>query len=142
MLEVSITPKSNLQIRYIRMHPLGTILTALRETYPGLFIHALVRKPAHAMLVEAAGATQVTVNSTNDHTLVQRLVSESDIVVESANGFDFELAEDLIKGLKAKKERGGGVATLIHVSGTTAFIDGNTEGKWDPQSKIWTVCHS
>ena len=118
---------------------LGSILTTLREKYPNLVIHALIRKPSYKPHVEAAGATQVTVNETNDHALVRRLVSESDIVVDSADGFNVEIANDLIEGLKTKKGKGEGVGMLIHVSGATTFVDGNKEGKWDPQSKVWTV---
>ena len=81
----------------------------------------------------------MTVNTTGDLGLLRRLVSESDIVVNAAVGHDVNLASNLIEGLKAKKERGEGVGTLIHITGTMTFSDGNKEGKWNPDAKVWTV---
>ena len=118
---------------------IGAVLTTLKETYPELLIHALIRKQAHELAVRAAGASRVSVNASNDRALLRRLVSESDIIINVADGLDVDLANDLIEGLKTKKEKGGNLGTLIHVSGTLVFSNKNKEGRWDPNVKAWTV---
>lgn len=77
--------------------------------------------------------------SLEDYTLVASLASESDIIVNIADSDDFLLIEAILKTFKKRKEEGKSAGSFIQTSGTMIFLDGNTEGKFDPQAKIWTV---
>lgn len=67
------------------------------------------------------------------------LASEADIVVNVADSDDFLQIEAILESFKKRKEGGKSVSSFIQTSGTMIFLDGNTEGKFDPEAKIWTV---
>jgi hypothetical protein len=72
-----------------------------------------------------------------DVSRVRSLASQNDIVINAGSSFDPSLSKAIIDGLKERKHGPKGI--LIHVSGGGNFIDGRTDGKYDPAGKVWNV---
>ena len=99
---------------------------------------ALVRSDADVAAVAATRAVAVKDPLTNYDALSDK-VSQADVVFNTATADDVPLNEAILRGFKKRFEDGRGVGTLIHTSGTANFTDGRTDGKFDPQARIWTV---
>lgn len=101
---------------------------------------ALVRSDADVNPVAATGAVAVK-DSLTDYDVISEQVSQADVVFNTATADDVPLNEAILRGFKKRFEEGRGVGTLIHTSGTANFTDGRTDGKYDPNARVWTVRH-
>ncbi|CAI7652364.1 unnamed protein product [Penicillium crustosum] len=81
------------------------------------------------------GVDKVEHGTFEDVSRVRTLASQNDIIINAGSSFDPSLSKAIIDGLKERKHTLKG--TLIHVSGGGNFIDGRTDGKYDPAGKVW-----
>ncbi|KAH9970093.1 hypothetical protein BGW80DRAFT_1461534 [Lactifluus volemus] len=96
----------------------GAVLVDLLKSYPNLQVTELVRNPAHVEPVSELGVKVVQGSFTNSHKA--------------------ELTTAILAGQKARVvEDGKPPAILYHTSGVAVFLDGTTEGKHDPNGKVW-----
>lgn len=117
----------------------GSVLTVLKKAHPDYEFVALVRSSTAAEAVSKAGA-RVIIGSFDDHDKVAQAASEVDIVMNIADADNIPLTEDLLRGIKKRWQTTGKVGILIHTSGSAIFFDGSTEGKFNKDGKVWTVC--
>jgi putative NAD(P)-binding protein len=131
----------HLQTRCLNLLPLslGTVLAELVKTHPELKITALVRNTSHIEAVRNLGVKVVQGNF-SDTDLISSHVRAADISVNSADSDSTVLNEAILAGQKARVvDDGKPPAVLLHTSGVGVFLDGGTEGKHDPTSKLWNV---
>ncbi|KAI0056495.1 NAD(P)-binding protein [Artomyces pyxidatus] len=114
----------------------GSLLVVLRERYPELAITALVRNPAHVEKIRATGAT-VLQGSFADVDIIAEQSYLADFVFNIADADDVSLTAAILKGAKRRVDEGKSKNVLIHTSGVAVFLDGTTEGKYDPNGRIW-----
>ncbi|KAG8703231.1 hypothetical protein FRC09_004276 [Ceratobasidium sp. 395] len=110
----------------------GAIIAELLRTSAAFTITALVRKDQDIETLEALGIKTIK-GSFTDEDKIEEASREADIVYAVADADDLSVAQAVLKGLKAKKERG----ILIHTSGT-GLLSNNYNGELTPEdSKIW-----
>ncbi|KAI0056477.1 hypothetical protein BV25DRAFT_1920922, partial [Artomyces pyxidatus] len=114
----------------------GSLLVALRERHPELAITALVRNPAHLAKIRATGTT-VLQGSFADVDIIAEQSYLADFVFNVADSDDVALMTAILKGAKRRVDDGKPKNVLIHTSGAAVFLDGSTEGKYDPEGRIW-----
>jgi hypothetical protein len=115
------------------------VLVDLRKSYPDLQITALVRNPAYVEAVSALGV-KVVQGSFSDTDLIASHTRAADITVNLVDSDDVALTTTILTGQKARVvEDGKPPAILYHTSGVAVFLDGTTEGKHDPNGKVWNV---
>ena len=118
---------------------LGAVLAELVKAHPELKITALVRNSSHVKAIRELGI-EVVEGSFSDTDLISSRVRVADITVNSADSDDVALNAAILAGQKARVvDDGKPPAVLLHTSGVAVFVDGGTEGKHDPNSKLWNV---
>ncbi|KAJ7025644.1 hypothetical protein C8F04DRAFT_131803 [Mycena alexandri] len=104
----------------------GPILSRFIEREdPNLTLTALVRSPEKAEKLRKLDlrGLNLVIGSHNDATLVERLVSEADIVFSLADCDDLQAAESILRGLKRRFNATHVKPILIHMSGTGCLGD-------------------
>jgi hypothetical protein len=115
------------------------VLVDLLKSYPDLEVTALVRNPTHAETVRALGV-KIVQGSFSDTDLITSHTRTADITVNSGDSDDVALNAAILAGQKARVvEDRKSPAVLLHTSGVAVFADGTTEGKHDPNGKVWNV---
>jgi len=115
----------------------GAVCADLVKAFPDLQITALVRNPSHFEAVSALGV-KVVQGSFSDIDLISSHVRAADITVNSGDSDNVELNEAILAAQKARVVDGGKPPpVLLHTSGVAVFCDGGTEGKHDPNGKVW-----
>ncbi|KAH9994391.1 hypothetical protein BJV77DRAFT_943656 [Russula vinacea] len=115
----------------------GAVLAELVKTHPELKITALVRNSSHVKAIRELGI-EVVEGSFSDTDLISSRVRVADITVNSADSDDVALNAAILAGQRARVvDDGKPPAVLLHTSGVAVFVDGGTEGKHDPNSKLW-----
>lgn len=113
-------------------------MTALKKEYPDFEYKVLVRSESDSEVLRAAGFIPVQ-GTLQDLGKIAELSADADVVVNAADADDVELVNAILRGLKARRDAGKGTGTFIGTSGAMLFQDGVTDGKYDPNAKIWTV---
>ncbi|KAF8149876.1 hypothetical protein B0H34DRAFT_678825 [Crassisporium funariophilum] len=85
-------------------------------------ITALVRSPEKVEKLKALGVNAV-VGSHTDEKLVEKLASEADVVIATADADNLEAALATLRGLKTRYEKTGTPPIFIHTSGTGVLTD-------------------
>lgn len=114
------------------------MLAILQKEYPEFDFVAFLRSPDSAKAISQTGVRTV-IGTFDNHDTLEQLASEADIVINTADCDDVTLNADLLRGIKKRWQSSGKVGTLIHTSGTVNFMDGSKEGKFNKDSKVWTV---
>ncbi|RDB25572.1 Uncharacterized protein C2A9.02 [Hypsizygus marmoreus] len=83
---------------------------------------ALVRSPEKAEKLKTLGVNAV-VGSHSDLPLIEKLASESDVVIAMADADNLDAARAELRGLKKRFEETGEAPILIHTSGTGVLTD-------------------
>jgi len=89
-------------------------------------ITALVRSPEKAAKLETLGIKTV-VGSFTELDKMEKLSSEADVIINTADADDLNVTKALLNGSKKRFEMTGKVVVFIHTSGTGVFID-NAQG--------------
>lgn len=105
----------------------SAVLSLLLQQGEKYSITALVRSSAAANLLRNLGVTPVF-GTLNDSDTLQQAALESDVVLNIADCAHLGAAQALVKGLKAKEEKG----LLIHTSGTVIVSD-DSKGEYASQ---------
>ncbi|KZW01417.1 NAD(P)-binding protein [Exidia glandulosa HHB12029] len=113
----------------------GAILVELRKKYPDAVITALVRSSANNDALRGAGANTIVHADTKDHAAVKDLVSNVDVVFNTADADNFELTKAVIDGLTERTKATGRRAILIHTSGAAELWD-DGEGYANPTARV------
>ena len=121
----------------------GSVLVALTRAYPDITFKALIRpskfrSEAIVNAIRDTGAQPVS-GSLSDYGVIFDMVSESDIVINTADSFDPKLLEAILDAMKKRKERSNAVGSFIQTSGAMIFLDGSTDGKLKAKPRVWTV---
>jgi hypothetical protein len=121
--------------------PLGAVLADLAQAYPDIRVTALVRNPAHsAALTANNNVVDVVEGSFSDTALITSKARDADITINTGDSDGVELTKAILVGQKLRvTEDLKSPAALLHVSGVAVFADGTTDGKHDPQAKVWNV---
>ncbi|KAH9979193.1 hypothetical protein BJV74DRAFT_888117 [Russula compacta] len=117
----------------------GAVLAdLLGRTYASsLKVTALIRNATHFQAFRDLGV-QVIQGSFDDLDLITTLARTSDITVNAGDSDDVRLNTAILDGQKARVVQDRNPpAALLHTSGVAVFADGTTEGKHDPNSKVW-----
>ncbi|KAH9959910.1 hypothetical protein BGW80DRAFT_1232514 [Lactifluus volemus] len=113
------------------------VLVDLLKNYPDLQVTALVRNPANVEAVSALGV-KVVQGTFSDADLITSHTRAADITINAADSDDVALTTAILAGHKARVvEDGKPPAILLHTSGVAVFLDGTSEGKHDPNGKVW-----
>ncbi|KDQ11249.1 hypothetical protein BOTBODRAFT_35549 [Botryobasidium botryosum FD-172 SS1] len=115
----------------------GSFLTVLKEEYPDANIKVLVRSDADVDTLRKAGFTPVK-GTLEDGDKIADLSASVDVVINAADADDLPLTKAILRGLKAKHDAGRGTGSLIHTSGAMMFGDDETNGRRNPDAKVWT----
>ncbi|THV01409.1 hypothetical protein K435DRAFT_655292, partial [Dendrothele bispora CBS 962.96] len=89
-------------------------------------VTVLVRSAEKAEKLRKYGVVPV-IGEFGNAELVERLASESDMVINVADSWDVNWTRDILRGLKKRYERTSMKPVLIHTSGAGVFID-DTKG--------------
>jgi hypothetical protein len=115
------------------------VLVDLLKNYPDLQVTALVRNPANVEAVSALGV-KVVQGTFSDADLITSHTRAADITINAADSDDVALTTAILAGHKARVvEDAKPPAILLHTSGVAVFLDGTSEGKHDPNGKVWKV---
>lgn len=115
------------------------MLAELVKTHPELKFTALVRNPSSIEAVRNLGI-DVVQGSFSDIDLITSHARAADITINSADSDSTTLNEAILTGQRARVvDDGKPPAVLLHTSGVAVFMDGGTEGRHNPNSKIWNV---
>jgi len=115
----------------------GAVLADLVRTHPDLEITALVRNRDHIEAVRGLGV-EVVQGSFSDANLISSHARAADITINSADSDDVALNTAILSGQRARVvDEGKPPAILLHTSGVAVFSDGGTEGRHDPNGKVW-----
>jgi len=113
------------------------VLADLVKAFPDLQITALVRNPSNIEAVSALGV-KVVQGSFSDIDIISSHVRAADITINSGDSDDVALNEAILAAQKARVvDDGKPSPVLFHTSGVAVFCDGGTEGKHDPDGKVW-----
>ncbi|CAE6337131.1 unnamed protein product [Rhizoctonia solani] len=116
----------------------GSLLVSLVQKYPTTKIAALVRNPEDLNAVSAVGPTvRVVLGSHSDRELLIGEVSIAEFVFQVSNSDDIELVQNIVTGLKLRKEKTGKRALYFHVTGTMTYADEAT-GEINQDYKMWS----
>ena len=115
----------------------GSFLSRLLELpTPPHKITALIRSSEKIKIFENLSERHTNCigvqGSYEDHHLLERLASENEVVVQTADCDDVPMMQAILKGMKRRHEKTGKVGVLVHVSGTGTIVDdarGMYEGK-------------
>jgi len=83
---------------------------------------ALVRSPVKAELLKQVGVESV-IGSLKDAPLVEKLATEADIIISTADCDDVDIASSYLRGMKKRYETTGKIPILLHTSGTGTLAD-------------------
>jgi len=113
----------------------GSILSRfLQREDPNLSLSALVRSVEKADKLRALNVRlNITTGSHNDAELVEKIVSDADVVFSLADCDDLQAAESILRGLKKRFETTGIKPVLIHMSGTGCLGD-RAKGEFSSQT--------
>jgi NAD(P)H-binding len=121
---------------------LGAVLLDLLKNFQDIEVTALVRNPKHVEVIRALGV-KVVQGSFSDADLITSHARSADITVNVGDCDDIALNTAILTGQKARVvEDRKPPAVLFHTSGVAVFTDGTTEGKHDPNRKVWNVRRS
>ncbi|KAF8994654.1 hypothetical protein BDQ17DRAFT_1311423 [Cyathus striatus] len=111
----------------------GSVMAQLLEhpNAASFNITALSRSPEKAEKLKEF-VTPV-VGSHSDTDLLEKLASESDVVLAMADADNMEAAQAILKGLKKRYEKTGTAPILIHTSGTGVLAD-TASGKYSTET--------
>lgn len=84
---------------------------------------ALVRSESQVTTLGEHGVHAILFSGLDDTTLLTKVASEHDIVINSASAFNVEAAKALIDGLASRQKETGQKAIYIHTSGTSSIGD-------------------
>ena len=120
---------------------LGAVLADLVQAYPDIKITALVRNLAHSAALKANNkVVDVVEGSFSDIALIASKARDADITFNTGDSDDVELTKTILAGQKLRvTEDLKSPAALLHISGVAVFADGTTDGKHDPEAKVWNV---
>lgn len=121
--------------------PLGAVLADLVQAYPDIRVTALVRNLAHSAALKANNkVVDVVEGSFSDIALITSKAREADITFNTGDSDDVPLTKAILAGQKQRvTEDSKPPAALVHISGVAVFADGTTDGKHDPNAKVWNV---
>ena len=121
--------------------PLGAVLADLVQAYPDIRVTALVRNLAHSAALKANNnVVDVVEGSFSDIALITSKAREADITFNTGDSDDVALTKAILTGQKQRvTEDSKPPAALVHISGVAVFADGTTDGKHDPNAKVWNV---
>ncbi|KAG5652022.1 hypothetical protein H0H81_006575 [Sphagnurus paluster] len=121
-----MTAKTNIFITGVTGYIGGTILLRFlnRPDFDSLHITSLVRSAEKAEKLNNLGIT-VSVGSLEDFALLEKLASEADVVIHTADADDLEAVGAILKGLEKRYSVTGKVTQFIHTSGTGVLADTN-----------------
>ncbi|KAI0314826.1 NAD(P)-binding protein [Amylostereum chailletii] len=114
----------------------GSLLVELVKRYPDWKITALLRSDKHADTIRALGLSLV-MGSFEDHALVTEQSRMADLVINTADSDNVAFNAAILAGMKQRFEEGKPKGTLIHTSGCAVCLDKKTDGKVDPQGRVW-----
>jgi len=116
------------------------VLVHLLKHYKyNLKVTALIRNPAHKKAFQDLGV-EVVHGSFSDVDLITSHARTADITFNQADSDDVGLNTAILAGQKARVvEDKKAPAILLHTSGVAIFADGTTEGRHDPNGKVWNV---
>ncbi|KAF6748043.1 hypothetical protein DFP72DRAFT_971947 [Ephemerocybe angulata] len=102
----------------------GEVLSQLLEhpKFSSFNITALVRSPEKAEKIRALGVLAV-IGSHSDETLVEKLASDADVVIATADANNLVASRATLSGLKKRYEATKVQPALIHTSGTGVLCD-------------------
>ena len=117
------------------------------KAYPQFTFKALIRNVATLEAFnDGLGAIPTRVEAVkgtfDDLDLITQYAADSDFVINTADSDNVSLKDALLKGFKKRFEEGKGLPGFIHTSGCAIFADGVTDGKANPDGKVWTVSQS
>jgi len=115
------------------------VLNDLVQVYPlDIKITALVRNPAHSDAIKVLNVVEVVEGSFNDTALITSMARGADITVNMGDSDDVELTKAILAGQRLRvTEDLKTPPALLHTSGVAIFADGTTDGKHNPQAKVW-----
>jgi hypothetical protein len=121
--------------------PLGAVLADLVQAYPDIRVTALIRNPAHSAALKANNKVVDVVEGTfSDLALITSQARNADITFNTGDSDDVELTKAILAGQRLRATVDSkSPAALVHISGVAVFADGTTDGKHDPQAKVWNV---
>jgi len=94
--------------------PGGSVLAQIIKAHPDFTYTALIRNPKDKEAVEKIGAT-VVIGSNDDYALVEKLSSEHDVVINSADADGLPLTKAVIAGLEKRAgSKSGSRPILLH----------------------------
>ncbi|KAH9969496.1 hypothetical protein BC827DRAFT_1262726 [Russula dissimulans] len=104
-----------------------------------LKVTALIRNPAHKKALQDLGVEVVRGSSSDSDTdLIASYARTADISFNQADSDDVGLNTAILAGQKARVvEDKKAPAILVHTSGVAIFADGTTDGRHDPNAKVW-----
>jgi hypothetical protein len=106
---------------------LGAVLADLVQAYPDIRVNALVRNTTHSAALKAnSNVVDVVEGSFSDIALITAKARDADITFNTGDSDDVGLTKAIL-------------AALVHLSGVAVFADGTTDGKHDPDAKVWNV---
>ncbi|KAF8994645.1 hypothetical protein BDQ17DRAFT_1331013 [Cyathus striatus] len=97
-------------------------------------ITALTQSPEKAEKLKEFVTPIIGSHSNAD--LLEKLASETDVVLAMADSDNMEAAKAILKGLKGRYEKTGTVPILIHTSGTGVIADA-AAGRYSPETVIY-----
>ncbi|KAI9570710.1 hypothetical protein HD554DRAFT_2187866 [Boletus coccyginus] len=112
----------------------GSVLDRLlrHSTFATSEITALVRKADKAPVFESLGVKTV-LGSYDDHALLEKQASLSDVVIECADADNAEACAAILRGLKKRYEAAGNAPILIH---TVTCVMDDTKGNYSTET-VW-----
>ncbi|KAI0312778.1 NAD-binding protein [Amylostereum chailletii] len=114
----------------------GSVLVSLIKQYPSWNVNALVRGEKYFEPVRALGVTVIH-GTFSDESLIAEQARAADIVINAADSDHVQLNAAILVGMKQRFDEGKPKGILIHTSGVSNFHDGTTEGKYNPDCRVW-----
>jgi hypothetical protein len=112
----------------------------LKETHPDWPLTVYFRNAeADTYFKNVVKADKIVHGTFEDAPTIRDLAAEHEFVVNTGSSFDPTLSRAIVDCLRQRK--GVDKGTLIHVSGGGNFIDYRTDGKFNPNSKVWNVSY-
>lgn len=121
--------------------PLGAVLADLVQAYPDIRVNALIRNPAHSAALKANNnVVDIVEGSFGDTALIASKARDADITFNAGDSDDVGLTKAILTGQRLRVSADlRPPAALVHISGVAVFADGTTDGKHDPEAKVWNV---
>lgn len=120
---------------------LGAVLADLVQAYPDIRVNALVRNTTHSAALKAnSNVVDVVEGSFSDIALITAKARDADITFNTGDSDDVGLTKAILAGQRLRVTVDSKPpAALVHISGVAVFADGTTDGKHDPDAKVWNV---